>query len=123
MSCLLGRPYSIRGAVIHGMCRRLGFPTANIAISKLCLPPTGVYQVRVGSYNGIANLGYAPTFGHRGVYLEVHLFDFEGDLYGHMLDVVFVRFIRPEKKFESHTALVQQIHEDIDSVRHAAQAG
>ena len=113
---LLGRPYSIQGKVIKGAGRKLGFPTANIDVSGLCLPPKGVYQVRVDDHMGLANLGTAPTFEKTESQLEVHLFDFEGDLYDKLLDVIFLKFIRPERRFDSKEALIEQIKRDISCV-------
>ncbi|MFN0064867.1 MAG: bifunctional riboflavin kinase/FAD synthetase [Chlamydiales bacterium] len=119
---LLGRPYSIQGRVIQGNGRgkKLGFPTANILLPKMALPRSGVYEVRVGKNRGIANIGIAPTFGEKkeGM-LEVHLLDYEKDLYGVLLDVELVRFMREEKKFASAEALTEQIEQDIRNVERA----
>ncbi len=112
-SQLLGRSYSIQGRVIRGAGRGFIYPTANIDVSGLCLPPLGVYSVQLNDEIGIANLGVAPTFGERNKLLEVHLLDFDGNLYEQIVEVVFLRFIRPERKFPSREALANQIKEDI----------
>jgi riboflavin kinase/FMN adenylyltransferase len=120
----LGRPYAVFGRVVPGrkMGQKLGFPTANVETSGLQLPPDGVYAaaVRIGdkTFRGIANLGLRPTVStdHQRV-LEVHLFDFEGDLYGLEIEVEFLRFIRGEKKFASVEDLREQIARDIAAVR------
>ncbi len=104
---LLGRDFSVFGTVIEGrkLGRTLGFPTANVRPESEQLPPNGVYAVRValdGSRReGIANVGVRPTVAGENAQrlVEVHLFDFAGELYGRDLDVSFLRFIRPEQKF------------------------
>ena len=120
----LGRPYAILGKVVPGqkMGQKLGFPTANIAAAGLQLPPDGVYSVRVrigeNVYRGIANLGIRPTVSHDSKrVLEVHLFDFDGDLYGMDIEVEFLRFVRGERKFDSLDDLRAQIERDIAAVR------
>lgn len=120
-SRLLGRPYSISGNVIHGQAlgRLLGFPTANVSISneKLC-PSTGVYAVRVKlengeQYAGMLCVGSRPTLDDgRGKTIEVHLFDFEGDLYDKSLTIAFHSFLREEMKFDSVSDLKQQLSAD-----------
>lgn len=117
---LLGRDYSIFGKVIsgEGKGKLLGYPTANLDVTGLCLPPLGVYKVTVHfdgkSHKGVANLGRAPTVRNFGkLSLEVHLLDFQGVLYGKSVEVVFHRFIRPEIKFASVEALIDQIQQDI----------
>jgi riboflavin kinase/FMN adenylyltransferase len=120
----LGRPYGIFGKVVPGSGKghQIGFPTANIDTAGYQLPPDGVYAVRVilgdKSFDGIANLGFRPTVSQdqRRV-LEVHLFEFEGDLYGMHLEVEFLRFVRGEKKFASLEELRDQIARDIAAVR------
>ncbi len=116
---LLGRNYSIYGAVISGAAtgKQLGYPTINIDVSQLCLPPFGVYAVRLMHegvlYNGVANLGLAPTVRNdQRPLLEVHLLDIQKDLYGQFVEVVFHQYIRPEKQFPSLQALREQIHSD-----------
>lgn len=117
---LLGRPYSIYGQVLPGKGRgaSLGFPTANICVEGLCLPPFGVYAVTLFSdekpLKGVANLGLAPTMREgREVILEVYLFDQQMDLYGLFVDVRFHNFIRQEKRFNHIEELKQQIFEDV----------
>lgn len=120
----LGRPYAILGPVVPGrkLGHTIGFPTANIETDGFQLPPDGVYavQVRVGdkTFRGIANLGVRPTvsFDAKRV-LEVHLFDFDGDLYGMEVEVEFLRFVREERKFGSVEELRAQIGRDVAAVR------
>lgn len=125
---LLGRPYSIMGTVIKGTGRGtpIGFPTANIAVDKLCLPPYGVYAVTLAadnkSYKGVANLGVAPTVHQeRTPMLEVHLFDTNVDLYGKTVDVILHTYIRPEKRFESLDALKAQIAMDVTQAKQSLE--
>lgn len=117
---LLGRPYSIAGRVMKGRGRgvSLGFPTANLTVSDLCLPPFGVYAVRAvidgQEQAGIANLGVAPTIRQDSEpLLEVHFFADQGDLYNREIDVQLRDFIRTEKVFQSIEELKQQIAVDI----------
>lgn len=118
---LLGRPYSICGKVIHGnaLARQLGFPTANIHLHRKKAPLQGVYFVEVKNiddgecYQGIANIGLRPTIDGKSTTLEVNIFDFNQDIYGQHLHVVFREKIRDEKKFVSLEALKQQIAQDI----------
>jgi len=122
---MLGRPYDVVGTVIEGrkLARQLGFPTANLVVHNEQLPPDGVWSLKVHreerEYIAIGNLGRRPTVEHEGArrLLEVHLFDFEGDLYGEVLEVEFVAYIRKEKKFESIEQLKAQIEEDVAAVR------
>lgn len=121
---LLNRPYSIYASVSCGIGKgkQIGFPTANLDVSGLCLPPLGVYAIEAiknsHSIFGIANLGIAPTVRTDGkTILEVHLFDEKEQLYGEYLEVIFKQFIRPEKKFQNLKELQQQIHFDIEFVK------
>lgn len=118
---LLGRPYSVSGMVLHGrgVGHTLGFPTANIDLSatRKMLPKDGVYTVRVGSNVGMANLGPMPTFGIDKPTLEVHLLDFDGDLYGHKVEVSFIRRLRDTMRFNSVEALQCQLQEDLKRCR------
>ncbi|QJA06359.1 bifunctional riboflavin kinase/FAD synthetase [Thermosulfurimonas marina] len=123
---LLGRPYRLKGRVVPGEARgrTLGFPTANLEPPpEKLLPARGVYAVRVqwaGKWwKAVMNLGQRPTFGGRRLCLEVHLFDFQGDLYGETLTVEFMRFLRPERKFASPAELRAQILEDCRQARKA----
>lgn len=117
---MLGRAYALSGVVGRGdqLGRRLGFPTANIAIDGLVVPPAGVYAVHVQlgdeSYRGVFNLGHRPTLGRseRVLQAEAHLFDFAGDLYGKELEVAFVARLRDEQQFPSLDALRDQIARD-----------
>lgn len=121
---MLGRPYSLSGIVTEGrkLGRKLGFPTANVAIGGVLAPPDGVWAVRAAIAGGeprpgIANLGVRPTVDGSVRVLEVHLYDFSGDLYGREIEVEFVRFQRPEMKFASLDLLRAQIAEDVRQVR------
>jgi riboflavin kinase/FMN adenylyltransferase len=122
---LLGRPASVCGRVVHGhhRGRALGFPTANLRVGGLILPPDGVYAVRVrigrAPHDGIANLGFNPTFQVDERSLEVHLFDMDADLYGQRLEISFVRKLRGEVKFPNPQALAQQIARDVMAARQA----
>ena len=123
---LLGRSYSITGAVLHGrgIGHTLGFPTANIDLSatRKMLPKEGVYAVRVVSgqwpgARGMANLGPVPTFGMDKPTLEVHLLDFDGDLYGETVTVEFVHRLRDIVRFDNAEALKRQLQTDINQTR------
>jgi riboflavin kinase / FMN adenylyltransferase len=121
---LLGRPYSIGGKVVLGrqLGRQLGVPTANVEILTPMLPMTGVFAVTAtwqeNEYKGVANLGYKPTVSDAAVpSLEVHLFEFDRDIYGDRLKVHFHAKIRDEHKFGSLDELKQQIAEDIMTAR------
>ncbi len=123
---LLGRTPSVAGRVVHGHHRGkgLGFPTANLRISRLVLPPDGVYAVRVrvrdsGWWPAVANLGFNPTFHQHERSLEAHLLDFNGALYGQRIEIAFVRRIRGEEKFPTPQALAQQIARDVEAARQA----
>ncbi len=122
---LLGRPYSLAGIVQKGdrIGHQLGFPTANLDVSGLELPPFGVYAVRVRhrdrEWLGALNLGCRPTLGHTDppVRCEVHLLDFDAEIYGEELRVEFASALRPEQRFAGPEALRQQIARDIAAVR------
>jgi riboflavin kinase/FMN adenylyltransferase len=124
---ILGRPWEIEGRVEHGdqRGRLLGFPTANVALAEFMHPKLGVYAVKaaVDSGNGlqwiggVANLGMRPTVGGTRVQLEVHLFDYAGDLYGRHLRVALLGFIRLEMKFSGLDQLKAQIAADSDTAR------
>ncbi len=122
---LLGRPYSIYSTISTGLGkgRQIGFPTANIPVKGLCLPPLGVYVVEVNKegeiYQGIANLGVAPTIREDGVpLLEVHILAENVELSASPIEVIFLKFIRPERKFESVEALREQIGQDVYFAKH-----
>lgn len=121
---LLGRSYTISGRVSHGekRGRTIGFPTANIHLRRMQSPLHGVYSVtmhsqRHGDVAGIANIGRRPTVDGERVQLEVHLFDFDAQIYGDYVRVSFQRKIRDEIKFESFDALKQQIERDCEQAR------
>ncbi len=124
-AALLTRPFAIEGVVLPGMARgrTIGFPTANVALGAYLRPRFGVYAVRVRLDDGrlipgVANLGVKPTVsGANEPLLEVHLFDFAEDLYGHRIEADFIKFLRPERKFESFDALKSQIAKDAEQAR------
>ena len=124
---MLGHWHRIDGEVIHGekRGRELGWRTANMAMDGLHLPRLGVYAVLVdvltgpekGPARGVASLGVRPMFGRNAPNLEVHLFDFDGDLYGHHLSVALIEFLRDEMSFDGLPALVAQIEADAAQAR------
>jgi riboflavin kinase / FMN adenylyltransferase len=123
---LLGRPYSLRGVVVEGDKRghALGFPTANVLPGAVALVPgRGVYagHVRVGEerYGACTNVGVAPTFERRESRVEAYLLDYEGDLYGEVIDVTFEERLRPEKQFSGVYELKEQIARDVAEARRA----
>jgi riboflavin kinase/FMN adenylyltransferase len=112
----LGRPYTISGKVVEGdkRGRQMGFPTANIHMKHLRPALTGVYAVKLGNRNGVANLGVRPTIsGTPKLLLEVHLLNFNEDIYGQHVQVTFLAKIRDEMKFENINLLIEQIKKDI----------
>ncbi|MBD7936679.1 MULTISPECIES: bifunctional riboflavin kinase/FAD synthetase [Cytobacillus] len=118
---LLGRYYTVTGPVVQGdqRGRQLGFPTANVAVSEeFITPPTGVYAVRIfvqGKWwRGVCNLGYKPTFHDdlKAPSIEVHIFDFDQDIYGEEVEVEWHQHIRDERKFNGIEALIEQIAKD-----------
>ncbi len=126
-SQMLGRTYAVCGRVLTGdkIGRQLGFPTANVEVAKLVLPPNGVYagRTKVGGNNFRAaiNLGHRPTVatGAPSLRLEAHLLDFSGDLYGTELELEFGEPLRAERKFSSVVELKEQIARDVAAVRGA----
>lgn len=121
----LGRRFSIFGPVIKGLGlgKKLGYRTINLSVDHLCLPPYGVYAVEVlyegKRICGAANLGIAPTVRHDNrPILEVHLLDFQRDLYGQYVEVLFKKFSRKEKTFPTLEELQRQIAADIREIRH-----
>ncbi|NMH58965.1 bifunctional riboflavin kinase/FAD synthetase [Alteromonas ponticola] len=120
---MLGRPFAVRGKVVHGdkKGRTIGFPTANVFMNRCNTPVHGVFAVRVGvnkqMYQGVANVGSRPTVSGSRTLLEVHLFDFNGSLYGQPIVVYPVAKLRDEKKFASFEALKEQIQLDADAAR------
>lgn len=125
---VLGRHYTFEGRVVHGFGRgsQLGFPTANLKTDKELMPPAGVYAVKVKRgdrlYDGVMNLGQNPTFGAAGYFIEAHILDFSGDLYGNDLRVYFVERLREEKRFDGPQALREAIQEDIRKARQILSA-
>lgn len=123
-AAMLGRPHAVVGTVEHGrqLGRQLGFPTANVAVVGVQLPPDGVWLVEgidaVGArHPGVANLGTRPTVDGRDRALEVHLLDFDGDLYGQRLEVRFLSRLRDECRFPDLDALKGQIAADVATAR------
>jgi riboflavin kinase/FMN adenylyltransferase len=124
---LLNRKWSINGMVQKGrqLGKKIGFPTCNIDIKDYVIAKPGVYAVRVLRKNnlkilkGIANLGYRPTFNQKKILLEVHLFNFSGNLYNKHLSVDFLKFIRKEKKFKNINKLKSQINLDLKIAKKA----
>ncbi len=117
----LGRHYQIRGKVIKGRERggsQLGFPTANIKLHDELCPKIGVYAVTVettkGHFQGVANIGFSPTFGDQMFTIEVHILDFNHDIYDTRIRVNMVKRLRDEKKFSSIDELAEQINTDIE---------
>ncbi len=118
---ILNRKWSIQGKVQKGkqLGKKIGFPTANIDIKDYVMACPGVYAVRAKKFSGkiylkgIANLGFRPTFNGKKILLEVHLFNFSGNLYNKYLTVEFIKFIRKEKKFKNVDQLRKQIKIDL----------
>jgi riboflavin kinase/FMN adenylyltransferase len=129
VTALLGRPHSLRGPVLRGdeRGRTLGFPTLNIGVSAdLALPPDGVYVTRAEIQSGVdwgrvlhgaTNIGTQPTFDGTRRRVETHLLDFEGDLYGHVVNIELLQRLREERKFDGVDALVAQIQADVADTR------
>ncbi|MGH7521958.1 MAG: bifunctional riboflavin kinase/FAD synthetase [Gemmatimonadales bacterium] len=127
----LGRSYGIRGKVVKGAGRgnTIGIPTINLERpdTRKLLPPDGVYAVRVAVgkretgkekwFGGMMNQGPRPTFGEQARTLEIHLFDFDGDVYGETVDVAWVRRLREVQAFPSRVALVAQLERDRQAAR------
>jgi len=123
VATLLGRPYRIT-AIVRGGDKRgrtLGFPTANLLPGRIFTPANGVYAVRAiirgEQVNGVANLGVRPTFDGKRLQLEVHLFDWNQDIYSEHMEVVFVKQLRGEKKFDGIDALKAQIAKDCETAQ------
>ena len=121
---LLGRHYQVRGTVIRGRDRGgrlLGFPTANLTLYDELCPKGGVYAVTVEyndtTYKGVANIGYSPTFDNGEFSVEVHILDFDQNIYDRPIRVNFIRRLRGEKKFSGPEALSAQISLDIEKAR------
>lgn len=123
---LLGRPYQVRGAVIHGdgRGRTIGIPTANLELwSERLVPKPGVYaclaQLEGSAAQAVTNIGYRPTFDGQTVqiHVETHLLDFKQDIYGREIALSFIERLRDEQKFSGIQALVEQIQRDIARAR------
>jgi riboflavin kinase / FMN adenylyltransferase len=127
-AAMLGREYTILGTVVRGddLGKKIGFPTANLSAHSEQFPPNGVYFAEAilegERLPGVVNLGLRPTMssGKSDRVLEIHLLDFERDIYGKDLQLRFVRYIRPEKKFENVDALVRQIERDVQQAQELA---
>jgi riboflavin kinase/FMN adenylyltransferase len=123
---LLGREFTILGTVSEGrrLGRSLGFPTANLRAHNEQFPPNGVYAAKAwfdgGEYGGVVNIGVRPTIEHEAGerLLELHLFDFKQDIYGRDVEVAFLRYLRPERKFSGIEELRAQIQRDAEEARH-----
>ncbi len=130
---MLGRNYTLSGAVGHGhhiATDKLSKPTANLQISYGVLPPFGVYAVKVRhegrEYPGAVNIGLSPTFEYddvRSARIEVHILDYTGNLYGQSLEIEFLDYLREERNFPSPEALKQQIEKDIQIIRQLFKSG
>jgi riboflavin kinase/FMN adenylyltransferase len=123
---LLGRPYSVRGRVVHGARRgrALGFPTINLALPKeRLLPRDGIYamwaEMGEGRFKAAASLGVRPTFGGGERVLEAYLLDFSGEVYGEEVEVSFVKRLRDELAFASPAELSAQIARDVEQTKRA----
>jgi len=127
---MLGRDYTILGTVVHGddLGKKIGFPTANLSAHSEQFPPNGVYfaEAKLDDvvFPGVVNLGYRPTMssGSSNRTLEVYLLNFDRDIYGKDLELRFLRYLRPEKKFENVDALVEQIERDVQQACQLAEA-
>jgi riboflavin kinase/FMN adenylyltransferase len=122
---LLGRRYTMRGRVLagDGLGRQFGFPTANLRLGRRQAPIDGIFAVRVpGLGDGVASIGTRPTVGGVTPLLEVHVFDFAGDLYGRELEVQFVARLRDTEHFNTVEAMIEQMHRDAGAARAALAA-
>jgi len=125
----LGRRYALNGTVVHGAGRgrQLGFPTANLSVPDQLIPADGVYagSVRIADriHDAAVSIGATPTFGGRQRLVELHLLDFDGDLYDQTLRVELNRTLRRQRKFDSPDRLIEQLHRDIQQVRKLAENG
>ena len=126
---MLGRYYQIRGQVVTGRDRGgklLGIPTANVNLHDELCPKIGIYAVtgdcRGKPFKGVANIGFSPTFENHEFTVEVHIFDFDDDIYGENIRVNFIRRIRDEVKFSNISELIDQIKKDIAAAREILSA-
>ena len=124
-SQMIGRDYSLAGKVIAGdrVGRQLGYPTANLEVAGLALPPNGVYAARAtvggATHRAAVNIGFRPTLRHTDpqLHVEAHLLDFDGDLYGEEMELTFAEKLRDEQKFASSDELKVQIAKDVAQAR------
>jgi len=124
-SQMLGRAYALAAKVVRGdrLGRQLGFPTANLDVAGLAIPPAGVYAVHASvqgrQHRAVANIGTRPTLSGQNPQLQVeaHLLNFSGELYDQELEIAFVEKLRDERKFPSRDALREQIRRDIEAAR------
>jgi riboflavin kinase/FMN adenylyltransferase len=123
-AAILGRPFAIEGVVQKGrqLGRKLGFPTANVLLGDYVAPKFGVYATKTRltdgrKLGGVANIGVNPTTGEVDPRLEVWLFDFDEDIYGETIETELIEFLRPEEKFPSIPAMVEQIWRDASQAR------
>ena len=121
---LLGRPYRMSGKIVAGekLGRKLGYPTANVDLRRRQSAVIGIFAVRVHGLDGgprdaVASVGSRPTFNGSKPLLEVHVFDFDGDIYGRYIHVDFIARLRDQQKFDSADELVAQMHVDADNAR------
>ena len=126
---MLGREYSMSGKVVRGLGlgRKLGFPTANVSLSRRQTPVDGIFAARVLGLDGelldgVASVGTRPTVGGEQPLLEVHVFDFDRNIYGEYITVQFVERLREERKYSDLDSLVAQMHEDVSAARAALAA-
>lgn len=120
VGALLGRPYALAGKVVEGdrLGRQLGFPTANLAVEGMAVPPNGVYaaHAEAGGWSGpaVVNIGFRPTVERHPqlIRVEAHLIGFDGEIYGEEIELFFLRFLRSERKFDDIGGLRAQISED-----------
>ena len=121
---LLTRPFAVEAVVEHGdgRGRGFGYPTANVSLRRYQRPAHGIYAVRVrlddeSEHPGVASFGVRPTFEERDEFLEAYIFDWDGDLYGRTIEIDLIAWIRPEAKFDSVEALIEQIGKDAAEAR------
>ncbi len=126
---MLGREYSMSGRVVRGLGlgRELGFPTANVNLNRRQTPVDGIFAARVlglgdEPLDGVASVGTRPTVGGAKPLLEVHIFDFDRDIYGEYITIQFVERLREERKYSDLESLVAQMHEDVSAARAALSA-
>jgi riboflavin kinase/FMN adenylyltransferase len=128
-AALLGRPYRMSGKVVRGesLGRSLGYPTANVDLRRRQSAVMGIFAVRVhgldgGPHDAVASVGDRPTFGGKKPILEVHVFDFDKDIYGRYIHVDFIARLRGQEKYDRVEDLVAQMHRDADNARSILEA-